>query len=145
VPEKHSQALGQTECEESVRKAQQEIILRVLGEKQGSFLTAGRAEMKAFAAEGTEQLLSAFRVSALYAGDSPGVITAGDETLSHLCDPLQSEPPVCVGVLLLIVFGKLSEVLFEDSLKDVRSALSIGGGWIRGLQSERQLWVHIDI
>jgi hypothetical protein len=53
-------------------KAQQKIVLRVLGEEQGSPLAAGRAEMKAFAAERTEELLSAFRVSALYAGDSPG-------------------------------------------------------------------------
>ena len=145
VPKKHSQALGQTERHESVRKAQQKIILRVLGEEQGSFLTAGRAEMKAFAAEGTEQLLSAFSIGALYAGDALCMVAAGDKVLSHLCDPLQAEPPVCGGVLLLIAGGKVLEVLFEDGLKDVRSALSIGGGRIRGLQSKRQLWLHIDI
>ena len=46
-------------------KTQEKIILRVLGEKQGSLLAAGKAEMKALAAERTEQLLSAFRIGAL--------------------------------------------------------------------------------
>ncbi len=43
VPEEHSQAFGQPERHESVRKTQQKIILRVLGEEQGSFLRTGRA------------------------------------------------------------------------------------------------------
>ncbi len=53
MAEKHSQAFGQTERHESVWKTQEKIILGVLGEQEGSFLGTGRAEMEAFATEGT--------------------------------------------------------------------------------------------
>jgi len=76
MAEEHSQAFGQTERHESVRKTQQKIILSVLGEEQDSFLRTGRAEMEAFAAERPEELGSAFGVGALYAGDSLCIITA---------------------------------------------------------------------
>ena len=76
VPEKHSQAFGQTERHESVWKTQEKIILRVLGEKQCSFLGTGTAEMKAFAAEGPEELLSTFRIGALYPGDTFCIVAA---------------------------------------------------------------------
>jgi len=74
MAEKHSQAFGQTERHESVWKTQEKIILGVLGEQEGSFLGTGRAEMEAFAAEGPEELLSTFRIGALYAGWAPPAI-----------------------------------------------------------------------
>ena len=74
VAEKHSQAFGQTERHESVWKTQEKIILGVFGEQEGSFLGTGRAEMEAFATEGTKELLSTFRVGALYAGDTLGIV-----------------------------------------------------------------------
>ena len=76
MPEKHSQALGQTERHESVWKTQEKIILRVLGEQDGSFLGTGRAEMEAFATEGTKELLSTFRIGALDAGDTLSIVAA---------------------------------------------------------------------
>ena len=145
LPEEHPQAFGQTECEKPVREAQQQILLRVLGEEQGSHLAAGGAEVKALAAERSEELVSAFRIGALYAGDALGVIAAGDKAFGHLSDPLQAESSVCRGVLLLVVFGEFLEVLFEDSLKDVRSALGIGGSRMRGLESERRLRLHTSL
>ena len=42
LPEKHSQAFGQTERHESVWKTREKIILGVLGEQEGSFLGTGR-------------------------------------------------------------------------------------------------------
>jgi hypothetical protein len=41
MAEEHSQAIGQTERHESVWKTQEKIILRVLGEQEGSFLHSG--------------------------------------------------------------------------------------------------------
>jgi len=76
MAEKHSQAFGQTERHESVWKTQEKIILGVLGEQEGSFLGTGRAEMEAFAAEGPEELLSTFRIGALYAGNPLGIVAA---------------------------------------------------------------------
>ena len=58
-----------------MRKTKQKIILRVLGEKQGSFLGTGRADMEAFAAERSEELVSTFRIGALYAGDTLSIIS----------------------------------------------------------------------
>lgn len=81
--------------------------------------------MEAFAAEGTKELLSTFRIGALYTSDSLGIIAAGDEVLDHLCDPLQAETSVCRSILILIAVGKVLEVLFEDDLEDIRSALSV--------------------
>jgi len=82
--------------------------------------------MEALAAERAEQLLLTIRICAPYAGDALGVIAAGEKAFGYLGDPLQAEPPVLGGVFLLVVFGKLLEVLSEDILKVVRSPLSIG-------------------
>ena len=144
MAEEHSQAFGQTERHESVWKTQEKIILRVLGEQEGSFLRTGRAEMEAFATEGTKELLSTFRIGALYAGDSLGIIAAGDKVLDHLCDPLQAEPSIYGRILFLIAVGKVLEVLFEDGLKDIRSALSICRGRIR-IEGKRELCLHMEI
>ena len=74
--EKHSKAFWQTERHKSVWEMQEKIVLGILGEKQGSFLGTGRAEMEAFAPEGTKELLSTFRFGALYAGDTLCIVTA---------------------------------------------------------------------
>jgi len=109
-------------------------------------LAAEGTEVKALAAEGTEQLLSAFRVGALYAGDSLGVVAAVEKALGHLCDALQAKPAVLGGVLPIVVFGELLEVLFEDSLKGVRSALGVGADRMRrDPESERQLRLHTSL
>ena len=73
MAEEHSQAFGQTERYEFVWKTQEKIILHVLGEQEGSFLRTGRTEMEAFATEGPEELVSTFRIGALYTGDSLGI------------------------------------------------------------------------
>ena len=59
-----------------MRKTKQKIILCVVGEKQGSFLGTGRAEMEAFATERSEELVSTFRIGALYASDTLSIIAA---------------------------------------------------------------------
>ncbi|MBW8003507.1 MAG: hypothetical protein FVQ80_16085 [Planctomycetes bacterium] len=65
----------------------------------------------------------------MFSHDEPvGIIAAGDEVLDHLWDPLQAEASVCGSILFLIAVGKVLEVLFEDELKDIRSALSICRG-----------------
>lgn len=79
--------------------------------------------MKAFATEGAEEFLSTFRVGALDAGDSLSVIPTRHEVFDYFRDPLQAEAAVCESIHFLIAFGKIWEVLFEDGLKDIRSAL----------------------
>ena len=86
MAEEHSQAFGQTERHESVWKTQEKIILGVLGEQEGSFLGTGRAEMEAFAAERAgrrnaapprpKELLSTFRIGALYSGNPLAIVAA---------------------------------------------------------------------
>ncbi len=126
-----------------MRKAKEEFIRSIFGKQKGALLGTGRTEMKAFTTEGAEELFFAFRICAPYAGDSMGVIAAGDEVLDHLCDPLQTEAPVCGSVLFLIAVGEVLEVLLENGLKDIRSLLGIGGGGVR-TEPKRQLCLHID-
>jgi hypothetical protein len=73
------------------------------------------------------------------------MIVEGEKTLGRLHDPLQAELNVCRGVLLPVVSGELLEVISEDSLKVVRSMLSISGRRNEGLKSERQLWLHTSL
>ena len=87
--------------------------------------------MKASATEGTEELFFTFRVGALDTSDSLCIAAAGDEVLHHFRDALQAETPVCGSILFFIVVCILLEVLLEDGLKYIRSALSICRGWIR--------------
>ncbi|GAH71753.1 unnamed protein product [marine sediment metagenome] len=57
-------------------KKKEKFIRSIFGEKQGTFLGTGRAEMEAFAGEGSKELFFTFGISALYTRDSLGVITA---------------------------------------------------------------------
>jgi len=100
--------------------------------------------MKSFATEGTEELLSTFGIGTLYAGDSLGIIAAGDEVLDHLCYPLQAEASVCGSILFLIAVGKVLEVLFKNGLKHIRSVLTVALGSIRA-EGKRELCLHIEI
>ena len=60
--------------------------------------------MEAFAAERSEELISTFRIGALYAGDSLRVIATAEEVLDHLRDAIQTEASICRSILLLVVF-----------------------------------------
>ena len=144
MAEEHSQAFGKTERHESVWKTQEKIILGVLGEKQGSFLGTGRAEMEAFAAERAEELVSTFGVGALYSGDTLSIVPAENELLHYLRDALQTEASEGRGIVLLIGVCELLEVLLEKGLKHVRSALAVRRGSI-GIEVKRELCLHMEI
>ncbi len=79
----------------------------------------------------SKNLLYLIRVGALDAGDSFSVIPTRHEVFDYFRDPLQAEAAVCGSIHFLIAFGKIREVLFEDGLKDIRSALSVCRGRIQ--------------
>jgi len=64
--------------------------------------------------------------------------------LDHLRDALQTEASIYGRILFLIAVGKVLEVLFEDGLKDIRSALSICRGRIR-IEGKRELCLNMEI
>ena len=103
--------------------------------------------MEAFAAEGTKELLSTFRIGALNAGDSLRVIATAEEVLDHLRNALQTEASVGRSILLLVVVCEMLEVLFENGLKHVRSPLTVrvglGVGLIRA-ETKRKLCLHVE-
>jgi hypothetical protein len=114
VTEVDSQRLGNGEDELAVRDVEQQLLVEVFGEQEGAFLRAGGAKIEALTAEGTEILVTAFRIHALDAGDAPGVIPAGFEPRHHAGDPFQAEPAVVLGVELVVVVGEGLEMVVED-------------------------------
>ena len=82
--------------------------------------------------------------SGLYAGDSLRVIATAEEVLDHLRDAIQTESSEGRGIVLLIGVDELLEVLLENCLKHVRSALAVPLGpiWIEG---KRKLCLHMEI
>jgi len=85
--------------------------MHVLGEQEGPFLRAGWTEVEGFARKGAEILELAFRIGALDAGDTPGVISAKNELLNRLGDPLDTESAVDDS--------ELAFVLFRDALNSM--------------------------
>jgi len=68
---------------------------------------AGGAELENAAAEGPEVLESAVGVRALDSGDTSEVVTAGEEPLHRLGDPLEAELPEPLGELGLVARAEL--------------------------------------
>ena len=87
--------------------------MHVLGEQERLFLRAGWTEVEGFARKGAEVLELAFRIGALDSGDAPGVISAKDELLNHLGDPLDTESAVDDGVFAFILFHDALKMFFE--------------------------------
>ena len=95
--------------------------MHVLGKQERPFLRAGWTEVEGFARKGTEVLELAFRIGALDAGDTPGVITAKNELLNHLGDPLDTESAVDDSELAFILFHDALKMLFKQNLEVIDS------------------------
>jgi hypothetical protein len=100
--------------------------------------------MKTFAAKRSEELVSAFRIGALDTSDTLSIVTACNKVLDNLRDAIQTEASVDGSILLLIVVGELLEVLLENGLNRVRSALAVRRGLIR-IEVQRELCLHMKI
>ena len=59
MAEEDAQRLGDGEDELAMREVEEELLVEVVGEKEGSFLGAGRAEVEAPTVKGTEVLETA--------------------------------------------------------------------------------------
>ena len=70
-------------------------------------------------------------------------ISLPEALLYHFRDTLQTEPSIRRGIVLLIGVGELLEVLLENGLKHVRSALTVRLGPIRA-EGKRELCLHIE-
>ncbi len=100
--------------------------------------------MKTFAAKRSEELVFAFRIGALDTSDTLSIVTACNKVLDNLRDAIQTEASVDGSILLLIVVGELLEVLLENVLNHVRSALAVRRGLIR-IEVQRELCLHMKI
>ena len=98
------------------------MIPHVLGEQEGPLLRAGWTEVEGFARKGAEVLELTFRIGALDAGDTLGVVPAKNELLNHLGDPLDTETAVDSGVFAFILFHDALKMLFKQHLKVIDTA-----------------------
>ena len=80
----------------------------------------------------------------LYAGDSLRVIATAEEVLDHLRDAIQTESSDGRGIVLLIGVDELLEVLLENCMRHVRSALAVRRGSMR-IEGKRKLCLHMEI
>jgi hypothetical protein len=157
VAEEDAQHLGKREDEPlggllhrlSMRQPQQELLVHVLAQKQGALLRTGRAEAVQWPAQGMEHaaaerakvLQSAIRVCTLDSGDAPAIVTAGQEALNRLADPLETELPELLGELGLVAGEEFGEVSAEEPLERACSPLAVGARG-RRIQGQRQLVCH---
>ena len=121
MPEIRSQELGKGEDELSVRQRQQEPLVHVLREQKGPFLRTGRTEIESFTRKRTEVFILAVGIGALDASDASGVVTAKNELLNHLGDPLDTESAVDDSELALVLFRDALKMLLKQNLKSIDS------------------------
>ena len=114
------------EDELPVGQAQQQPVRHVLREQEGSFLRAGRTEVKRLTAKRTEIFIFAFRIGELNTRNSLGVVSAENEFLHYFCDPLDSKVAIDHGIFLFVLFGEALEVFLEQELHGTDSPLPIG-------------------
>jgi hypothetical protein len=108
-----------------VGQRQKKPILHVLRKQKCPFLRARGAEIKRLTGERPEILILAFRVGALDAGDTLGVVPAENELLHRLGDSLESETAIDDRVLVFVLIGEVMKVFFEEKLDDTDSPLSV--------------------
>ncbi|MBA7674220.1 hypothetical protein ES703_82427 [subsurface metagenome] len=113
MPEVRSHQLRESPDELPVGQAQQEMVLQVLREQEGSFLRAGRAEVEPLAGKKTKILVFTVRIGALNAGNPLGIVSAEDELLRNFRDTLNSEPTVEDSVFVFVLIGEPLEVFIE--------------------------------
>jgi hypothetical protein len=126
VPEIRSQEFREGEDELAVGQGQQEPLVHVLREQEGSLLRARRAEIEGLTGERPEVFIPAIWVGALDAGDALGVVAAENELFHHLGDALDAKTPVDDRVLGFVLLREALKMLFEQMLEDVDSARLVG-------------------
>ncbi len=70
----------------------------------------------------------------LDAGDAPGVVTAKNELLNHLGDPLDTESAVDDSVFAFVLLRDALKILFKQNLEVIDTARSVHPPGDRGDQ-----------
>jgi len=125
VPEIWTQNARDREDELPMGQAQQEPLVHVLGEQQGSLLRAGRAEVEGLTAERTKVFRPAVGIAALDASDTLGIAPAQNELVYHLADTLDAESTVDEGVLAFVLSRDALKVALEQKLKGIDPARTV--------------------
>jgi hypothetical protein len=139
-----SQELWESEDELPVRQGQQEPVLHVLREQEGSFLGAGRAEIEPLTGEWPEVFELAVGIGALDTGDTLGIVAAEDELFYYFRDSLDAEAAVDAGKLRFILASEALKMFLEQKLDGVDPSRLIDYLPDRG-KLKGELSFHIDI
>jgi hypothetical protein len=102
------------------------------------------AEVEGFTRKRTEIFISAFRIGALDAGDTLGVVSAEDELLHDFCDPFDSKAAIGHGIFLFVLLGEALKAFPEQMLDPADSPLPIGRLLGRS-KLKGQLSFHIEL
>jgi hypothetical protein len=91
--------------------------------------------MEHAAAERAEVLQSAVGVRTRDSGDAPATVTAGQETLNRVADPLEAKLAELPGEIGIVADDQFGEVGAEEPLERARSPLAVGA---RGRRVQRE-------
>jgi hypothetical protein len=119
VTEEDAEGLWDGEDELPMGKVEEELFVEVLGEQEGAFLRAGRAEVESFARKRSEILEAAFGIGTLDSCDTLGVVAAAFESVHHPGDAVQTERAVVMSVEGVIGSGESMEMVVEDELERI--------------------------
>lgn len=93
MAEEHPLGIREGEDELSMRKTEEDLLTQMLGEEERPLLTAGGTQIKPFAGEGAEIVVTAVRITAADAGYTLPVVAAGEKLLSNCLDPFETKLP----------------------------------------------------
>ena len=127
MAEEHPQGFREGEDELSLGKTEEDLLTQMLGEDERPFLTAGGTQIKPFAGEGAEIVVTAVRITTADAGHTLPVVTAGEKVLSNSLDPFEAKLPEGIGILLIIPAAEIGEMTLEDLMECVSSPRKVLG------------------
>ena len=123
-------------------KTEEYFFFQVFGKQERPFLTAGGTQIKPFAGEGAEIVVTAFRATAADTGYTLPVVAAGEKVLSNSLDPFEAELSVFPGIFIIITATEIGEMTLEDLMEGVSSPGKVLG--ILFFQYRSILYTHIE-
>ena len=138
MAEEHPQSFRKCKDELSMGKTEEYFFFQVFGKQERPFLTAGGTQIKPFAGEGAEIVVTAFRIAAADTGYPLPVVAAGEKVFSNSLDPFEAELSVFPGIFIIITATEIGEMTLEDLMEGVSSPGKVLGP-LNGLLDDKQI------
>ena len=142
MAEEHPQSFRKCKDELSMRKTEEYFFFQVFGKQERPFLTAGGTQIKPFAGEGAEIVVTAFRVTAADTGYTLPVVAAGEKVIAHRLNSIEAKLSVFPGIFIIITAAEIGKMTLEDLVESVSSPGKVLG--ILFFQYRSILYTHIE-